>query len=143
MLHVISSSPGELEPVFETMLANATRICEATRHLLAVREGDAFRAVCSRGMCRPTSESGGAIRCSLLSPGNALGRAAATKQTVQIADVQANRPIARSPAHRVGVDSWAFGPWSRADAQGEASDRRHRHLPPGGPPVHRQADRAG
>ena len=31
----------------------------------------------------------------------------------------------------------------RADAQGRRTDRRHRHLPPGGPPVHRQADRAG
>src|SRR5262249_780770 len=49
VLQVISRSPGELEPVFETMLANATRICEARFGGLFLTEGDAFRAVAVHG----------------------------------------------------------------------------------------------
>src|SRR5262249_33271196 len=45
VLHVISSSPGDLEPVFQTILANAVRICEATFGTLFLRDGDAFRVV--------------------------------------------------------------------------------------------------
>jgi signal transduction histidine kinase/DNA-binding response OmpR family regulator len=43
VLRVISSSPGDLKPVFETMLANATRLCEAKFGNLFLREGDNFR----------------------------------------------------------------------------------------------------
>src|SRR5215510_5445186 len=45
VLKVISSSHGDLEPVFNAMLANATRICEATFGNLFLREGPIFRAV--------------------------------------------------------------------------------------------------
>src|SRR4029079_695221 len=45
VLSVISSSPGELEPVFNALLANAIRICEATFGNLLLFEGSAFRAV--------------------------------------------------------------------------------------------------
>src|SRR5262249_33217613 len=45
VLKVISSTPGELEPVFNAMLNNATRICEAQFGILQLCEGDGFRAV--------------------------------------------------------------------------------------------------
>ena len=45
VLRVISSSPGELEPVFEAMLQNATRICEANFGNMFLYEHDAFRTV--------------------------------------------------------------------------------------------------
>src|SRR5262249_44227007 len=43
VLRVISRSPGELEPVFEAMLANATRLCGAEFGVLEVDEGDGSR----------------------------------------------------------------------------------------------------
>src|SRR5207245_5310731 len=49
VLSVISSSPGELEPVFRAMLENATRICEANCGNLFLREQDSFRAVARHG----------------------------------------------------------------------------------------------
>ena len=49
VLQVISRSPGELAPVFDVMLANATRVCEATFGVLYLFEGDAFRAVALHG----------------------------------------------------------------------------------------------
>jgi hypothetical protein len=52
VLKVISSSPGDLEPVFRAMLKNATRICGAEFGVLFRFEGGSFiRQHCS--MCRP------------------------------------------------------------------------------------------
>ena len=49
VLGIISSSPGELEPVFQTMLENATRLCEAKFGNLWLREGDVFRIAATHG----------------------------------------------------------------------------------------------
>src|SRR5262249_22054044 len=49
VLQVISSSPGQLEPVFQAMLENATRICEAKFGTLYLCEGDALRTIAMYG----------------------------------------------------------------------------------------------
>src|SRR5262249_45764331 len=49
VLQVISSSPGELEPVFQAMLENATRICEASYGAMWIREEDGFRVAALHG----------------------------------------------------------------------------------------------
>jgi len=52
VLQVISSSPGELEPVFQAMLANAVRICEAKFGILLLYDGKEFRTRASRSAAR-------------------------------------------------------------------------------------------
>jgi GAF domain-containing protein len=49
VLRVISSSPGNLQPVFEAMLQNAVQICDARFGNLALFEGDGFRFVAHYG----------------------------------------------------------------------------------------------
>ena len=87
VLKVISSSPGELEPVFNAMLENATRICEAKFGAMVLCEGDAFLTVALHNA--PPAYVEERRRNPLIHPRPAtgLGRVAATKQVVHIADI--------------------------------------------------------
>src|SRR5262249_45991569 len=49
VLSVISSSQGELEPVFQAMLENATRICDARFGTLLRFDGEFFHRVAGTG----------------------------------------------------------------------------------------------
>ena len=105
VLKVVSSSPGELEPVFNAMLANATRVCEAKFGVLYLFEGDGFRAVALHGSAPPSFVEARRRHPVLpVIPGTALGRVVATKQAVQIADVQAEPAYRGSEAHIIGVE---------------------------------------
>ena len=95
VLRIISSSPGKLEPVFETMLANAVRLCEAKFGTLYLHEGGAFRMVAThntppayaearrRGPIHPRPGSGGALS-EVIRP----------KRTAHVADLAATRGYA-------------------------------------------------
>ena len=89
VLRVISSSPGELEPVFTAMLASATRICEAEFGNLFLREEEVFRAVAWHG--EPTYVNtwrGEALIIKTDLPDIPLARLVTTKQRVHVADLR-------------------------------------------------------
>jgi GAF domain-containing protein len=108
VLQVISSSPGELEPVFDALLSNAIHICEAKFGTLYLREENAFRAAAilnsppayaemrRRGPVRPGPET-------------ALGRMLKTKQAVHIPDITADQGyIDRHPLFVTAVELGGF-----------------------------------
>jgi signal transduction histidine kinase len=90
VLRVISSSPGELEPVFQAVLASATRTCEAKFGFLYRIEGDSARIISKLGIPPALAEylKRGPHRPSLNRPGplTAVGRVVQSRQTLHIAD---------------------------------------------------------
>src|SRR6266566_2932393 len=87
VLGIISSSPSDLEPVFQTILANATRLCEASYGTLWLCEGDAFRVVALYGAVPSAYAAELQGRTVRLDSGIAAARAARTRQPVHVADL--------------------------------------------------------
>ena len=109
VLSVISSSPGELEPVFQAMLENATRICQAQFGMLNLYDGSTFRNVALQNpppqfarrlgeIIRPHPESG-------------LARVARTRQTAHIDDLRTSQPT------WTGTKPWSMSPTLAEPAQ--------------------------
>jgi GAF domain-containing protein len=87
VLQVINSAPGDLKPVFDTMLGKATRLCEAKYGLLATYDGDRFHGVAAVGF--PIEIAEGLSRLGHPPPATVLGRLERTKETVQMEDISA------------------------------------------------------
>jgi signal transduction histidine kinase len=97
VLQVISSSPGELDPVFQTMLENATRICEAAFGSMLLREGDAFRRVAIHNAPREFSEHS---EKEPIVQDPTIDRFFTSKQVLHVADMAIESPSA--PITRYG-----------------------------------------
>jgi signal transduction histidine kinase len=106
VLQVISSSPGELEPVFQAMLANAARLCEAESASLILREGSDLRIVARYNA--PAALLQQMERDPIFRPGPAsgLGRSIRLKQVVQVPDIVNDQAyFDREPARVRGVEA--------------------------------------
>jgi signal transduction histidine kinase/uncharacterized membrane protein len=86
VLSVISSSPGELQPVFQAMLENATRICEAKFGVLYRFDGDAFHFTAEVGAPLEYAEFNRRRGAFQPVPGGQLERVMLTKQVSHTAD---------------------------------------------------------
>jgi GAF domain-containing protein len=99
---VIGSSPGDLKPVFDAILKNATRICAARFGTLWLAEGDGLRAVAVYNAPPGFAE----VRRGTLArpnPKTAVGRVLTSKQPVQVVDLAADAAYAEGDPMRVAL----------------------------------------
>src|SRR5262249_291925 len=90
VLQVINSSPGDLAPVFDSMLEKGMRLCEAAFGVLWTLEGDSYRAA-ARGGVPPEFAEFVAGHRRRPEPGSALGQLASGESFVHVADVASRR----------------------------------------------------
>ena len=93
VLGIIASSPGELEPVFQAMLASATRICEAKCGTLLLFEEGQLRLVAMHGAPREFEE----LRRRDPTIPTYVRRLVETREIVHVAEIAAEDPHASSP----------------------------------------------
>ena len=106
VLKVISSSPGELKPVFNAMLENAVRLCEAELGHLFLYDGEVFHAAALHSASRAFAEvRRRPVVLRELHPDNPLAVITRTKAIVHTADVRTEKSyIERDPSFSEFVD---------------------------------------
>jgi len=98
VLQVISRSPGDLKPVFDTMLAKATQICAAKFGVLWLSQGEGFRCVALHNAPPAFADHYRAQPTIRPVPGTGLRRLFETREVTQVADMTTIQPyIERDP----------------------------------------------
>ena len=140
VLQVINASPGDLAPVFDTILEKAMRLCDAAFGSLVTYDGEFFRVVASRGLPADLAEALARTRSAstglrAMPMTRSLGaRTSCTSRTSPLG----RRRFPSSPnIDQDGARTTLFVALRGDDALFGAFS----HLPEGGAPVLRQADR--
>src|SRR5262245_48710988 len=96
VLNVIAHSPVELQPVYETILANTTRLCEANIAALFLSDGETLSTAASYGTTREYGEHLRHIRL-ITSPETPTRLAALERRTVHVADLLSDPAFSPNP----------------------------------------------
>src|SRR5262249_47822474 len=105
VLAVIGSSPGDLKPVFEAILSNATRICDAKFGTLYLRDADDFWVAAMHTAPPLYAEARQREPLVRPPPGSVLQRVSVSKQVVQVGDARETRAyIERHPYSVAAVE---------------------------------------
>jgi two-component system NtrC family sensor kinase len=90
VLQVITSSLGDLAPVFDAMLEKAMRLCEAAFGELETYDGERFHSAAMRGLPGPYAEFR-TSRTHIYGPGTVPARFLAGEHLIHVADVKAEK----------------------------------------------------
>src|SRR5262249_32008561 len=125
-LEAISNSPADLRRVLAEIAANAARLCDADDAVIGQVDGDSIRLCADSGPIPTTAPVGQATMP--LTHGGTSGRAILDRQTIHVADLQAEigeYPQSSDLAHRLGIRTVLHQPLIRAGkAIGNISIRR-------------------
>src|SRR5215472_2666629 len=138
VLQVINSSPGDLPPVFDAMVGEALRLCEAAYGHLNIYDGERFCPVASQGEPKMVEwlKQRGPVRPA---PGTIMERIARGEQTVHISDVREEEAYSEGePSRRALVELGGCRTLLSSIAQGRHGARRFCNLPAGVAPVFRE-----
>jgi GAF domain-containing protein len=98
VLGVISRSPNKVQPVLDTIVATAQRLCQAERAVVWRLEGETFRAVAHRGQPEERVESVYSARIPL-SRGSMCARATLARRAVQVEDIATDPELVATHSH--------------------------------------------
>jgi GAF domain-containing protein len=111
VLQVINSSPGDLAPVFESILENAHALCGATKGSLVAYDGERYRTVASRGLSAAYAKLLRELRRGLGPSNSPFERLLRGESLVQIPDLRTeNDQISRAAAELEGARTVLFVP---------------------------------